>query len=270
MSCTKRRCTGCEKFFVALQEALGRLGFPHHHQDRDRLPRCTATRPPRMSSPRGRGRRDACRRSSGAFLLIGATSFGGGVVAYLRSSLVDKHHWIDDRTFVECLAIGQTLPGLNATNMSVLVGDRLRGTRGRGRRGHRHVPARGAAHVRGRRRVRDPWQPARRRRDAARGRGRGHRARLRAHRADRARRRSRGAGDLRLRARAPRRRSSVFHFKVLHVLLVVGALSIWWHRPRGRRRGGRMNETPGTGPGVLLPVAPHDRRRHGGVPRARA
>ena len=62
-----------------------------------------------------------------AFLLIGATSFGGGVVAYLRSSLVGKHQWIDDDTFVEFLSIGQTLPGLNATNMAVLVGDRLRG-----------------------------------------------------------------------------------------------------------------------------------------------
>ena len=65
-----------------------------------------------------------------AFLLIGATSFGGGAVAYLRSSLVAKHGWLDDREFVELLSISQTLPGLNATNMAVLVGDRLRGTRG--------------------------------------------------------------------------------------------------------------------------------------------
>ena len=65
-----------------------------------------------------------------AFLTIGATSFGGGVVAYLRSSLVAKHEWIDDKTFVELLGISQTLPGLNATNMAVLVGDRLRGLRG--------------------------------------------------------------------------------------------------------------------------------------------
>ncbi len=64
------------------------------------------------------------------FLLIGATSFGGGVVAYLRSSLVGKHKWLDDKTFVELLAISQTLPGLNATNMAVLVGDRLRGIGG--------------------------------------------------------------------------------------------------------------------------------------------
>ena len=64
------------------------------------------------------------------FLLIGATSFGGGVVAYLRNSLVAKHKWFDDKTFVELLSISQTLPGLNATNMAVLVGDRLRGTAG--------------------------------------------------------------------------------------------------------------------------------------------
>ncbi|HEY2118471.1 MAG TPA: chromate transporter [Candidatus Acidoferrum sp.] len=64
------------------------------------------------------------------FLLIGATSFGGGVVAYLRNGLVAKRHWIDDKEFVELLAISQTLPGLNATNMAILVGDKLRGALG--------------------------------------------------------------------------------------------------------------------------------------------
>ena len=61
------------------------------------------------------------------FLLIGATSFGGGVVAYLRNGLVEKRRWVNDDQFVEYLAISQTLPGLNATNMAVLVGDKLRG-----------------------------------------------------------------------------------------------------------------------------------------------
>jgi len=65
-----------------------------------------------------------------AFLLIGATSFGGGVMAYLRNSLVDKHGWIDDATFVQMLGMSQSLPGLNSTNMAVLAGDRLRGTLG--------------------------------------------------------------------------------------------------------------------------------------------
>lgn len=65
-----------------------------------------------------------------AFLVIGATSFGGGVMAYLRQALVDKRRWIDDPTFVQMLAMSQSLPGLNSTNMAVLVGDHLRGTAG--------------------------------------------------------------------------------------------------------------------------------------------
>ena len=61
------------------------------------------------------------------FLIIGATSFGGGVVAYLHNSLVSKKGWLDEERFLSALEIAQTLPGLNATNMSVIVGDRLRG-----------------------------------------------------------------------------------------------------------------------------------------------
>ena len=64
------------------------------------------------------------------FLIIGATSFGGGVVAYLRSALVSKKKWMDDVEFLELMSISNTLPGLNATNMSILVGDRMRGTVG--------------------------------------------------------------------------------------------------------------------------------------------
>jgi chromate transporter len=64
------------------------------------------------------------------FLLIGATSFGGGVVAYLRNGLVEKRRWLGDRAFVELLSISQSLPGLNSTNMAILVGDRLKGLPG--------------------------------------------------------------------------------------------------------------------------------------------
>ena len=63
------------------------------------------------------------------FLIIGATSFGG-VVPYLRGSLVTKRRWIDDKEFVEMLSISQSLPGLNATNMAVIVGEKLRGVMG--------------------------------------------------------------------------------------------------------------------------------------------
>jgi chromate transporter len=61
------------------------------------------------------------------FLQIGAISFGGGVVAYLRDGLVRQRKWFDDVEFLEMTAISNTLPGLNATNMAILAGDRLAG-----------------------------------------------------------------------------------------------------------------------------------------------
>ncbi|QFR34095.1 chromate transporter [Ancylobacter sp. TS-1] len=65
-----------------------------------------------------------------SFLFIGAVSFGGGVVAYLRAELVLKRRWLDEDHFLSALGIAQALPGLNATNMSIIVGDRLRGVAG--------------------------------------------------------------------------------------------------------------------------------------------
>ena len=64
-----------------------------------------------------------------AFLTIGATSFGGAV-PYLRNALVERRGWLSDPEFVEFLSISQSLPGLNATNMSILVGQRLGGVPG--------------------------------------------------------------------------------------------------------------------------------------------
>jgi chromate transporter len=64
------------------------------------------------------------------FALIGVTSFGGGIVAYLRRALVDKEKWLDEDGFMAALEISQTLPGLNSTNMSVIVGRKLRGAAG--------------------------------------------------------------------------------------------------------------------------------------------
>ena len=60
---------------------------------------------------------------------IGATSFGGAV-PYLRGSLVSKRQWVSDKEFVELLSISQSLPGLNATNMAILVGQKLKGALG--------------------------------------------------------------------------------------------------------------------------------------------
>ena len=64
------------------------------------------------------------------FARIGATSFGGGVVAYLQHSLVEKEKWLTADEFMGDLEIAQTLPGLNSTNMSGIVGRKLRGPLG--------------------------------------------------------------------------------------------------------------------------------------------
>ena len=64
------------------------------------------------------------------FLLTGAISFGGGIVAYQKILLTEKRRWLNDDEFMACLAISQTMPGLNAVNIAVLTGDRLRGVLG--------------------------------------------------------------------------------------------------------------------------------------------
>ncbi|MGH7865239.1 MAG: chromate transporter [Candidatus Binataceae bacterium] len=64
------------------------------------------------------------------FLMAGAVSFGGGVVAYLREYLVSARGWLDDEQFLTALEIGETLPGVNALNIAVIVGDNLRGVAG--------------------------------------------------------------------------------------------------------------------------------------------
>ena len=64
------------------------------------------------------------------FLTAGAISFGGGVIAYLREYLVRQNRWIDDDNFLDALELSETLPGLNSVNMSVIVGDRMRGAAG--------------------------------------------------------------------------------------------------------------------------------------------
>jgi chromate transporter len=64
------------------------------------------------------------------FAIIGAISFGGGIIAYERILLVDKRKWLSSDEFMAYLAISQTMPGLNSVNMAVLAGDHLRGILG--------------------------------------------------------------------------------------------------------------------------------------------
>ncbi len=66
------------------------------------------------------------------FAKIGAFTFGGGwaMISIIQREIVDKHHWIEKDEFLDLLAVAQSMPGILAVNISVGVGDRLRGTRG--------------------------------------------------------------------------------------------------------------------------------------------
>ena len=64
------------------------------------------------------------------FLIVGAVSFGGGIIAYERILLVEKRKWLTTDQFMAYLAISQTMPGLNSVNLAVLTGDYLRGIKG--------------------------------------------------------------------------------------------------------------------------------------------
>jgi chromate transporter len=64
------------------------------------------------------------------FLIVGAVSFGGGIIAYERILLVEKRKWLTADEFMAYLAISQTMPGLNSVNLAVITGDYLRGIKG--------------------------------------------------------------------------------------------------------------------------------------------
>ncbi|MBD5247059.1 MAG: chromate transporter [Barnesiella sp.] len=66
------------------------------------------------------------------FFKIGAFTFGGGwaMISIIEKEIVDKHRWIAKEDFLDLLAVAQSLPGILAVNISVAVGDKLRGTCG--------------------------------------------------------------------------------------------------------------------------------------------
>ena len=67
-----------------------------------------------------------------SFFKNGAFTFGGGwaMISIIEKEIVDKRHWIEREEFLDLLAVAQSLPGILAVNISVAVGDKLRGMRG--------------------------------------------------------------------------------------------------------------------------------------------
>ena len=52
------------------------------------------------------------------------------MISIIEREIVDKHHWLDKREFLDLLAVAQALPGILAVNISAAVGDRLKGVKG--------------------------------------------------------------------------------------------------------------------------------------------
>ena len=66
------------------------------------------------------------------FFKIGAFTFGGGwvMIAMMEKDIVDKHKWFTKEEFIDNLAIAQSMPGILAVNMAVLVGNKMAKKRG--------------------------------------------------------------------------------------------------------------------------------------------
>jgi chromate transporter len=65
-----------------------------------------------------------------AFFQLGVTSFGGNTAAWLYHQIVRRRHWVTDGEFLSDVALGRITPGSGGVNLTVQVGQRLRGAAG--------------------------------------------------------------------------------------------------------------------------------------------
>jgi chromate transporter len=66
----------------------------------------------------------------GVFFRLGLYSFGGGISTWVHREIVDVRHWVTEEEFMSGFALGQILPGVNSTNLTIYVGQHLRGAIG--------------------------------------------------------------------------------------------------------------------------------------------
>ena len=66
------------------------------------------------------------------FFKIGLFTFGGGyaMIPLIEREVVQRYRWVSGTEFVDLLAVAQSAPGVFAVNISVFIGNKLRGTRG--------------------------------------------------------------------------------------------------------------------------------------------
>ena len=70
---------------------------------------------------------DELRRIGQLFLVylkIGTFTIGGGYVmlAYVQREIVEKYKWVEEKEFMNMLALAQAAPGLIAVNTAIFVG----------------------------------------------------------------------------------------------------------------------------------------------------
>lgn len=66
------------------------------------------------------------------FFKIGTFTFGGGwaMISIIEREIVDNHKWLKRESFLDLLAVAQSLPGILAVNIAVAIGDKLKGGKG--------------------------------------------------------------------------------------------------------------------------------------------
>ena len=67
-----------------------------------------------------------------AFFWLGVTSFGGNTAAWIYNQIVQRRRWATDGEFLAGVALGRIMPGSGGVNLTVQIGQRLRGALGAG------------------------------------------------------------------------------------------------------------------------------------------
>lgn len=63
----------------------------------------------------------------GVFFKLGMTSFGGGLSGWIHQEVVRNRRWMTEDQFIAGLALCQVMPGPNAVNLALFIGQKLRG-----------------------------------------------------------------------------------------------------------------------------------------------
>ncbi len=66
------------------------------------------------------------------FSKIGAFTIGGGyvMIPLIEREVVEKRGWLEREEFLDMLAISQSAPGILAMNISIFIGQKLKGVKG--------------------------------------------------------------------------------------------------------------------------------------------